>query len=133
MKSVRLRILGESLIEIGDWTLEPSASHLFALLLYLCVERGKIVLRSALAECLFPESPDSAAHNLRQLIYRLRQKGVPLGCTSATVTLPADQVSGAPEDLLTQPYSAALTNSPSRVLLPGYVTPTSGLSNWLET
>jgi DNA-binding SARP family transcriptional activator len=133
MKRVRLRILGECLIEVGDWTLEPSASHLFALLLYLCVERDKSLLRSAIAECLFPDSRLSAAtHNLRQLIYRLRQKGAPLVCTDATIILPSLEVSGAPEDLLAQSYSEAVSRSSSHVLLPGYVPPTSALSTWLE-
>lgn len=131
---VRLRLLGESLIEIGQSTLEPSASHIFALLLYLAIERGKLIPRTALAGLFFPDaSLATAAHNLRQLVYRLRQKEVPLECTLAAVMLPESSVTGAPEAALTQSYAEALNDSPRRVLLPGYHPPTRPLIDWLES
>jgi len=61
---VRLRILGECIIEIGDSTLEPSATHLFALTLYLAIERGKLVSRSLLAGLLFPGAAFPSPHTI---------------------------------------------------------------------
>src|SRR5215218_5718549 len=131
---VKLRILGESVIEIGDTFLEPSAPHVFALTLYLAVERGKLIPRSLLANLLFPEtSAVAAAHNLRQLVYRIRRKGVPLEPTTAAIRLPSDCVSGAPEGAISQSYSDALNDHVRRVLLPGYLPPTQPLSSWLES
>ena len=46
MSQIRLRILGESVIQVGETIVEPSATHVFALLLYLGIERGKLVSRS---------------------------------------------------------------------------------------
>ena len=43
MSQIRLRILGESVIQVGETIVEPSATHVFALLLYLVIERGKLV------------------------------------------------------------------------------------------
>jgi DNA-binding SARP family transcriptional activator len=130
---INLRILGESIIEVGTSIIEPSAPHVFALALYLAIERGKLVPRSVIADLLFPDSSTSAAaHNLRQLLYRLRQKGAPLDCTPATILLPADRVAGAPESALTQSYADAVRNSSSVLLLPGYEPPTPPFSAWIE-
>ena len=135
MSQIKLRILGECVIEVGETIVEPSATHVFALLLYLAVERGKLVSRSQLGSMLFPEgSAPNAAHNLRQLLYRLRRIGVPLEATGAAVRLPDGGVVEAPETLLTRGIGgAASSSSSSLALLPGYAPPTEALSRWLET
>ena len=133
MTRVNLRILGESIIEIGNSIIEPSATHVFALALYLAIERGKLVPRSVLADLLFPDSSaGTSAHNLRQLVYRLRQKGAPLECSSAAIILHADRVSGLPESMLSETYAEALRNSRPVLLLPGYEPLTTSFSAWLE-
>ena len=134
MSQVRLRILGESVIHIGDVTLEPSATHLFALMLFLGVERGKSIQRSTLSDLLDSEDePCVSSHNLRQLLYRLRRAGAPLDCTASAVRLPADRVSECPEAFLCHSYAESCRLLPSSpILLPGYRPPTSRLSNWLE-
>jgi DNA-binding SARP family transcriptional activator len=130
---MHLRILGESIIEVGSSTVEPSATHVFALALYMAIERGKLVPRSVVADHLFPDSSaSSGAHNLRQLVYRLRQRGAPLECTPAAMILHADRVSGEPESVLSQSYAEALRNTRPLLLLPGYEPPTKPLSTWLE-
>jgi DNA-binding SARP family transcriptional activator len=134
VSQIRLRILGESVIEVGDTIVEPSATHLFALLLYLAIERGKLITRAQLASLLFPGVTDvKAAHNLRQLLYRLRRIGVPLESTAAAVRLPGESVVEAPESILTRGTSAASRSAPmTLVLLPSYAPPTDPLSRWLE-
>ena len=134
MTRLNLRILGESIIEVDASIIEPSATHIFALALYLAIERGKLVPRPVLADLLFPDSSTSAAaHNLRQLVYRLRQKGAPLECTPGALLLHAERVAGTPETVLSQSYEDALRNSPRVLLLPGYEPPTAPFSAWLES
>jgi DNA-binding SARP family transcriptional activator len=135
VSQIRLRILGESVIQVGETIVEPSATHLFALLLYLAVERGKLISRGQLASMLFPEAnATNAGHNLRQLLYRLRRIGVPLETTAAAVRLPAESVVEAPECLLARSHGDAVLVGPtSYALLPTYCPPTSPLSRWLET
>ncbi|HEX7981837.1 MAG TPA: AAA family ATPase, partial [Gemmatimonadaceae bacterium] len=134
MSQIRLRILGESVIEVGETAVEPSATHVFALLLYLGIERGKLISRSQLASMLFPEgSAAKAGHNLRQLLYRLRRIGVPLEASAAAVRLPAESVVEAPESVFTRgPGEASRSEPTSFALLPGYAPQTEPLSRWLE-
>jgi DNA-binding SARP family transcriptional activator len=89
MADIRLRIVGECIIEVGDRQLGPDSPHLFALLLYLAIERGRAVQRSELHELLFPDedSPERTSHNLRQLLYRLRKFAVPVRTSGSAVSL----------------------------------------------
>jgi DNA-binding SARP family transcriptional activator len=134
VSEIRLRILGESVIEVGETAVEPSATHVFALLLYLAIERGKLIARTQLTSMLFPAaSGANGAHNLRQLLYRLRRMGVPLETTPAAVRLPAESVKEAPESVLERRSGDAARNwPPGLVLLPSYAPPTEPLSRWLE-
>ena len=87
---------------------------MFALLLYLAIERGKLIVRRQLGSMLFPEgSAANAGHSLRQLLYRLRQMGVPLETTAAAVRLPAESVVEAPESLLSRSAGDATRNESS--------------------
>jgi DNA-binding SARP family transcriptional activator len=131
---VRLRVLGESIIELEGASLQPSATHLFALALYLGIERGKHVSRAALTSLLFPDNDSAAAaHNLRQLLYRLRRLGAPIEATQASVRLPSEHVSGAPEAALNRTYGESVDMLiRGHALLPGYEPPTPQLSRWLE-
>ncbi len=53
---VYLRTLGESVIEVGEVRIGPSAPHMFAALLYLALEAGRRVPRARLQESLLPTS-----------------------------------------------------------------------------
>ena len=44
---IKLRTLGECVIEIGGEAFTPESDALFAALLYLCIERGKRGLLAA--------------------------------------------------------------------------------------
>jgi DNA-binding SARP family transcriptional activator/tetratricopeptide (TPR) repeat protein len=90
---IKLRTLGESVIEIGAARLAPDADVLFAALVYLATERGRQHGRDSLAELFWPTVPhDRARHCLRQTIYRLRQIGVDLWTSPSHVELVATQV-----------------------------------------
>jgi DNA-binding SARP family transcriptional activator len=90
---IRLRSLGQCLIEVGETRIGPNSEILFAALLYLILERGRAVPRRQLIEMLWPEVPDAAArHRLRQTLYKLKGIGVPLEYDAARIELPEDVV-----------------------------------------
>lgn len=90
---IYLHTLGDTLIKVGEKEIRPTSPMLFAVLLYLGMERGRRVPRTALQELLFPNADErSGAHSLRQLLYKLRQLGVPIDGDSSSVVLDADQV-----------------------------------------
>lgn len=90
---IRLRTLGACAIQVGETTIGPEAERLFAVLLYLTTERGRRTPRRAVQDLLWPEaSEEHGRHNLRQVIYKLRQYGVELGGGARDVQLYQDQI-----------------------------------------
>ena len=70
---VRLRALGQCLIEVGEARIGPEADRLFGTLLYLTMERGTRLPRQSLVDLIWPESePERGRHSFRQVLYRLR-------------------------------------------------------------
>jgi DNA-binding SARP family transcriptional activator len=94
MTHIRLRIVGDSVIEVGAEQITPAATLLFPVLLYLAVESGREVPRSELIERLYPSGDDASktAHRLRQLLYNLRGIGAPIVFTARAVKVEADRV-----------------------------------------
>ncbi len=91
--TIRLHTLGQSCIEVGTIRIGPESERLFALLLYLAVERGKQVSRTELRRLLWPEADAThSTHSLRQLIYRARRMGVALQTQSHRIALPSEHV-----------------------------------------
>jgi DNA-binding SARP family transcriptional activator len=136
VSTVLLRIVGECIVQIGARRVEPGAPFLFALLLYLGAERGRRIPRKELIEVLFPEERNAraAAHNLRQLLYRLRRFGVPLSLAEHAVALEPIHVRSTVDELLD---SAALGRlqalQSSCIVLPHYEPPPSTqLSEWVD-
>lgn len=90
---VILRTLGECIIEVGATRYGPGSPHLFGLLLFLAMNRGRTVPRGTLHATFFPEASEAnAGHSLRQLVYRLRSSGAPIETESSGLRLAADQV-----------------------------------------
>lgn len=91
---ISVRTLGCVTIDVGKRRLGPSSGRLFGLLLYLASRRGHPTSRRVVQELLFPESANGhAAHNLRQLLYRLRQLGVPMDADADQLRLRLEDVS----------------------------------------
>ncbi|HEY2378430.1 MAG TPA: AAA family ATPase [Gemmatimonadaceae bacterium] len=91
---IAVRTLGTVAIDIGQRRIGPSSGRLFALLLYLATRRGHPVSRRVVQDLLFPSASNvQAAHNLRQLLYRLRQLGAPIEADSNQIQLAVDQFS----------------------------------------
>src|SRR5690242_1939452 len=87
-----VRTLGVVAIDIGDRRIGPSSGRLFALLLYLASRRGHPTSRRVVQELLFPEATDAqGSHNLRQLLYRLRQIGAPIESDADQIRISAEE------------------------------------------
>ena len=92
--TVRLRVLGESAIEVNTHEVTPASPQLFPLLLYLGMSGGRAIRRTELAHLLHPEPQVVVAspHSLRQLLYRLRGMAVPLTVDGQCIRLAAEEV-----------------------------------------
>lgn len=76
---IRIRALGASEIIIGRKTIGLSAEMVFALGFYLCARAGVRLRREAVAELLWGDAEEKRGrHSLRQMLYKLRQKGLTL-------------------------------------------------------
>lgn len=134
---VRLRLLGETAIDVDGTPVGPESQVLFAVLLVLALERGKRIARPALHRLLWPDADeDSGRHNLRQVLYKLRQVGAPLDATQSSVMLPAAQVTGELVELMTQAGAIGQRLVAGRrvgELLPGYAPAFSApFADWVD-
>ncbi len=76
---IRIRVLGASDVSIGQRRIGMNTEILFALALHLTTRAGERVPREELLERFWTKgSGDQRRHALRQLLYRLRQKGLTL-------------------------------------------------------
>jgi DNA-binding SARP family transcriptional activator/tetratricopeptide (TPR) repeat protein len=76
---IRVRTLGECVIEIDDVRIQPKSQQLFATLLFLVLQAGKRITRQRLASVLWPDLDERRSLNtLRQVVYSLRRLGVQL-------------------------------------------------------
>jgi DNA-binding SARP family transcriptional activator len=86
MTQIRLRIVGENVIEVGNKRLTPTSPQLFALVLFLAIEHQRDVPRAELLELLYPDdSRLEFSHRLRQSLYKLKSMGAPLDFGDGTV------------------------------------------------
>lgn len=134
---IRLRTLGEAVVEVDGVKYGPDYDVLFAGLVYLTTERGRQVPRAVLAELLWPRLPgERARHNLRQLLYRMRMAGVPVDGAREHVLLPERLVAPtfsahpAPERLVAERGAGTLVIG---AFLPGYdPTFSDPFAEWVE-
>lgn len=134
MSQITLRVVGDSVIEVGARRVLPTATHFFSFLLYLGIERGRAVTRSELSSLLFPSvRPRDASHSLRQVIYRSKELGVPLRVTASSVLLDRDAVLEDLSAILSSQRLEGELLAPGRLeILPQYSPPTAPLSRWLD-
>jgi DNA-binding SARP family transcriptional activator/tetratricopeptide (TPR) repeat protein len=129
---IYLHTLGDALITVGEKEIRPTSPLVFAALLYLAMERGRRVPRTALQELLFPKQDErSGAHSLRQLLYKLRQLGAPVDADASSVSVKPDDVrlDSASERVLANGH----LSSGSLAFLPEYSPKLSeGFGEWLE-
>ncbi|MBK5188229.1 MAG: AAA family ATPase, partial [Gemmatimonadaceae bacterium] len=85
---LRLKSLGQTLIEADDARLTPAAETVFATALYLIIEAGHPVGRDELTRLLWPGVSEARAqHGLRQALYRLKTLGAAIKADRSTLNL----------------------------------------------
>lgn len=136
MAQLRLRIVGESVIEVGGKRITPTSPQLFAMLLYLGTEPDREVPRAELIELLYPASDAAAdsAHRLRQLLYKLRGMRAPVIFSDRAVRVDGERVHSDATELVTGTWETRRQRLARSVeVLPHYVPPGgAALSKWVE-
>jgi DNA-binding SARP family transcriptional activator/tetratricopeptide (TPR) repeat protein len=121
---VHLRALGECALETEVARIGPDSRYVFALGLYLVLERGRRIPRQGLVDLLWPDvrNESQAKHRFRQTLLRLKQLGVPVQTEAAHVRLDRDAASADFEPLLVLNGSAeeVVANRESFQFLYGY-------------
>ena len=122
MSLVRLSLLDDCTIYVGNVRLTPAAPQLFALVLLFALEE-RAVSRGELLRFLFPTATDArlASHSLRQLLYRLRGMGVPHEDCPSGILVDRALIEGPMQRLADQTArERAQLRSDSLRLLPSY-------------
>jgi DNA-binding SARP family transcriptional activator len=120
---IRLRSLGECVIEIGDQELTPESEIVFAFALYLIMNAGKAIPRATLTDLFWPEVEGSKArHCLRQTVYRARGLRIPIELAAGSLILPTGMLERDVDSLLSAapPLLADRALSTSPHFLPNY-------------
>lgn len=130
---VRVRVLGAVELSIGGRRIGMNTEVLFGLALYLTTRAGERVARDQLLDLFWAKGRDEQRrHALRQMMYRLRQKGLVLDEDGEYLSISRGRVqsdlrevldSGWPERATPVEIDAAATFSPvfSRRMAPGFV------------
>ena len=134
---LRLKSLGQTLIEADDARVTPTAETVFATTLYLIVEAGRPVGRDELTRLIWPGVSESRAqHGLRQVLYKLKTLGATIKADRSSLILSPRFCSTDFADLLEpQPNSVleALAANIGGSFLPGYRPNLSEqFSTWVE-
>jgi DNA-binding SARP family transcriptional activator/tetratricopeptide (TPR) repeat protein len=134
---LRLKSLGQTLIEVDGAPLTPAAETLFATALYLVMEAGKPVGRDELARLIWPDvSATRAQHGLRQVLYKLKSIGAEIETSRTSLALIPHSFSSDYSQLLASRPQATLEEVADQVpgpFLPGYYPRISEhFSMWVE-
>jgi DNA-binding SARP family transcriptional activator len=135
MTLVRLHTLGQCVIETEKGRLLPSASVPFGLVVYMAMERGRNVPRTQLLDLFYPDATTkSGSHCLRQILYNLRQMGIPIVAEGRHVQLPAERVVADHDRVFAIPgVDGCAAAAVAGGFLPGFAPALSeGYSEWLE-
>lgn len=137
MAIIKLRILGECVIEVGDRCITPESPQLFGLLLYLGVESNRKISRGELSEVLFGEGDTQSgrtSHRLRQLLYRARRLGAPLMLADATVSLGSREVENDIDSYLASEIAERLARKSGPLTVLPRFEPEHRIANqWVES
>jgi DNA-binding SARP family transcriptional activator len=134
---LRLRSLGQTLIEIDDARLTPAAETVFATALYLIIETGRPIGRDELTRLFWPGVSESQAqHGLRQVLYKLKTLGATIKADRAALILSPRFCSTDFGALLTPHSPVAIETLASRIggsFLAGYRPQLSDeFASWVE-
>jgi len=115
--------LGTASIDVGSCSINPTSPRKFALLLYLAVERGRRVPRPVLQELIFADQADrNARHSLRELVYQLRQLGVPLEANADAIWLAGTAIASDSDEVIhNDSLRPDLVRATASGFLPGFI------------
>src|SRR3954463_2727902 len=121
---LRLKSLGQTLIECDKPRHTPAAETVFATALYLIIENGRPIGRDELTRMFWPGvSEAQAQHGLRQALYRLKSLGATIKADRSAITLSSRYCSTDFGALLNAQSPAALEALATQIggsFLPGY-------------
>ena len=134
---LRLKSLGQTLIEADDARVTPSAETVFATTLYLIVEAGRPIGRDELTRLIWPGVSESRAqHGLRQVLYKLKTLGATIKADRSSLILSPRFCSTDFSELLEPQPNSVLEALAERIggsFLPGYRPELSEqFSMWVE-
>lgn len=135
MCTVKIENLGACAISTAAADVTPESPLLFFVLLFLCEEHSRSILRSELLEVAFAESMNrsEASHNLRQLLYRIKKLGVPLTVSGRAVSIDVHNVdSTLLQFFRSSPSSRVERLAQSIAILPGYSCTQPVAKGWLD-
>lgn len=137
MAMVKLRILGECVIEVGDRCIGPESPQLFGFLLYLGVQSGRFSERAQLSELLFSNDfadSQSSAHNLRQLLYRARRLGAPINATPTGLAIESSEIENSLHAFLKASYVERVQSFVGSIdILPCFQPSQPSFVSWLDS
>ena len=134
---LRLKSLGQTLIEVDDARLTPAAETVFATALYLILETGRPIGRDELTRLFWPGVSESQAqHGLRQVLYRLKTLGATIEADRSALILSPRHCSTDFGALLAPQSPEALESLATKIggsFLPGYRPQLSDeFGSWVE-
>jgi len=122
MTQVRVAIVGDCVIEVERHAVTPASSHVFGLLLLLTLREGKPISRQEVQTLL--ADVKAPRHNLRQLLYKLRQMGLWFEEHAAGLTLRGANVVGPVDVLRAMDIRVRCRLTPADLeILPSYLPP----------
>ena len=121
---LRLKSLGQTVIEANEARVTPAAETIFATTLYLIMEAGRPVGRDEITQLVWPGvSEAQAQHGLRQVLYKLKTLGATIKADRSSLILaPRFCSTDFAELLVPQSNSVleALAKNVGGSFLPGY-------------
>jgi DNA-binding SARP family transcriptional activator len=102
-----LRTIGSISIEVDGSRIPQTNQQVHSALVYLVINRGKLIPRRTLGALFFPNAADdNASHSLRQLIYRVRKFAPNVDSTSSDLRLQADSATWDVDAILTRGHAS---------------------------
>ena len=124
---VRIRVVGAAEVRVGRALIKPDATVLFALALYLGLSAGTWITRADLLDIFWPDvAHRSRRHAFRQLLYRLRQRGLVLILNGDELLLERSHVESDLDNLFAADWpdvAEPVAIAAAATILPGYAGP----------
>ena len=134
-REVRLEALGSPRVWVDSTEIDPSAELVFAVALFMLLERDSAISRQRLQSLLWPGLADSiSAHRLRQTLFKLRKLGYPVRADGRSRIVLDDVTVTSDYDLLVSSDVDPTSKAPiPRPLFDGYEPRFSWqYSDWLD-